>query len=189
MRLLLACLGFFCLTTTPLLAHHLPPGMEDVDEFDDDAAFMSGVRHALLSADHWLAALAVGAVVAMGATRAAKAASAACFLAGIVGGAAMGVQGIVVNASLGLLVAGMLVVMHWPNASARLSALKLAAIAMLAFWQGNQHGIAWPLDAGGGWYLAGMLCMTAGLVGCGAGIAWLALGIARPPHPASVTTH
>lgn len=187
--LLLVCLGLFCLTATPVLAHHLPPGMEDVDEFDDDVAFMAGTRHVLLGADHWLAALAVGAVAALGATRAAKTAPVACFLAGIIGGAAMGVQGVILNATLGLLVAGMLAAMNWPNARARLSVLKLAAVIMLALWQGNEHGIAWPLDTDVGWYVAGMLCMTSALVGCGAGLTRMALGIIRPPHPASVATH
>lgn len=186
---LLVCLALLCLGSSQLLAHHLPPGMEDVDEFDDDVAFMAGTRHVLLGADHWLAALAVGAVTAIGATRSSKTASAACFLFGTVAGAALGVQGVILDASLALLVTGLLAAMNWPNARARLSALKLAAITMLALWQGNDHGLAWPLDTDVGWYVSGMLGMTSVLVGCGAGLTKMALGMVRPPHPARVTTH
>lgn len=186
---LLVGFGLLCLGTTPLLAHHLPPGMEDVDEFEDDAAFMAGTRHVLLGSDHWLAALAVGAVAALGATRTAKVTPAACFLIGIAGGAALGLRGVILNASFALLVTGLLAALNWPNARSRLSALKLAAVTMLALWQGNEHGVAWPLDTDTGWYVTGMLCMTVALVGCGAGLTKMALGMIRPPHPVGVTTH
>ena len=44
------------------MAHHLPPGMEDVDEFAGEP-FTAALAHPFTGADHWLAALAVGLMV------------------------------------------------------------------------------------------------------------------------------
>ena len=44
------------------MAHHQPPGMEDVDEFADEP-FTAALTHPFTGADHWLAALAVGLMV------------------------------------------------------------------------------------------------------------------------------
>lgn len=47
------------------MAHHLPPGMEGVDEFADAPihSFTAALTHPFSGADHWLAALAVGLMV------------------------------------------------------------------------------------------------------------------------------
>ncbi len=44
------------------MAHHLPPGMEDVDEFAGEP-LRAALTHPFSGADHWLAALAVGLIV------------------------------------------------------------------------------------------------------------------------------
>lgn len=189
MRQLLAILGFFCITSTSLLAHHLPPGMEDVDEFDDHtAAFTAGIRHPLLGMDHMLFAMAVGVVATLGTTRAAKAAP-VFLMTAIIAGAASGLQGVVLHTFHCALVTGLLAVLIWPVVRSSRSALMLLLIAMLALWQGNQHGIAWPLVTGGVWYLAGLLAMTAALVLSGIAISRLASVMMRLQIPATVTTH
>ena len=44
------------------MAHHLPPGMEDVDEFADES-LTAVVAHPFTGVHHWFAALAVGLMV------------------------------------------------------------------------------------------------------------------------------
>ena len=50
----------FVLLAVPVFAHHLPPGMEEVDEFSDSASFLMGINHPLSGLDHLLAALLTG---------------------------------------------------------------------------------------------------------------------------------
>lgn len=186
---LLVCLGFFCLTASPLLAHHLPPGMEEVDEFDDNAAFMAGIRHTLLGADHWLFAVAVGVLAALGASRVTRIASATCFITGLLGGAAAGLQQVVLHPPHCALATGMFAVLIWPLIRSSRSALVLLLVAMFALGQGNDHGVAWPLDTGGGWYLAGLLFMAAALVAASAATTRLASSMIRVQLPARMATH
>ncbi len=51
--------------TVPLHAHHLPPGLEEVDEFDNAAAFQGGMVHAFSGSDHWLLAVLGGALLVL----------------------------------------------------------------------------------------------------------------------------
>ena len=49
----------FLLSVPAAMAHHLPPGLDEVDEFAENA-FMSALKHPITGLDHWLAALAIG---------------------------------------------------------------------------------------------------------------------------------
>lgn len=189
MRRLLACLGFLWLTSVPLLAHHLPPGMEDVDEFEDGMAFMAGLRHPLLGWDHWLFAVAVGVVAAWGASRFSRAAPVASLLLATMAGAACGLQRVILPVPACALGIAVLAVMISVRARSPGLTLSTLLITMLAFWQGDAHGMAWPLHTGGVWYLTGIGFMTAALAGCGLAVtrvASISLGLKRP---ASATSH
>lgn len=181
---LFATLLLFLLTAAPLHAHHLPPGMEDVDEFDDGAAFMAGLRHPLLGMDHWLFAIIIGAVAAAGMTRFARLSPAVSLLIGVIGGAALGLKGLVFPGALMPGIAVLMIVIVMPSSRMHWSVLKLLLIGMAAFWQGNQHGIAWPLESGGPGYVAGIVVATAALVFTGAALLRLASRVARLPRHA-----
>ncbi len=189
MRRLLACLGFLWLSSVPLLAHHLPPGMEDVDEFEDGMAFMAGIRHPLLGMDHWLFAVAVGVLAVLWKTCSTKISPLTCLLLAMIGGIASGLQGIILPAVSWALLTALLAVMTWSSASFRGEAMTLLGITMLALCQGNQHGIAWPLDAGSAWYGTGIVITTMVLACCGAVVADLAATPFRLKRPARVTSH
>ncbi len=50
------------LATGQAMAHHEPPGREEVDEFAGEP-FTAAFTHPLSGVDHWLAALVVGLIV------------------------------------------------------------------------------------------------------------------------------
>lgn len=186
---LLACLALFLLTAVPLHAHHLPPGMEDVDEFDDGTAFMTGLRHPLLGMDHWMFAIIIGAVAAAGMTRFNRLATLTALLTAMVIGAVLGLNGIVLTGPFMACLAALMIVLVMPSSTLHWSVLKLLLISLAAFWQGNQHGIAWPLEFGIEWYLVGLVVTTAALAFGGATLLRLASGTARLPRHARVTSH
>ena len=186
---LFASLLLFLITAVPLHAHHLPPGMEDVDEFEEGAAFMAGLRHPLLGTDHWLFAIAVGVAATVGVSRFARVCPVASLLAGVIGGATLGLSDVIFPSAL---MAGMAVLMavivmltsrmHW-------FVLKLILIGLVAFWQGNQHGIAWPLESGGVEFVVGLLVTTITLAFGGAALLRLAPRTARLARLSRVTSH
>lgn len=182
-------LFFVTVAPLPLHAHHLPPGMEDVDEFDDGAAFMAGLRHPLLGMDHWLFAMIIGAVAAAGMTRFARLSPFASLLAGVIGGAALGLKGLIFPGAFMIGMAALMTVLVMPNSRMHWAVLKLLLVGLAAFWQGNQHGIAWPLDYGGMSYVAGISTTTAWLAFTGAALQRLASRMARLPRPARVSSH
>ena len=186
---LLACLGMLWLTAAPVFAHHLPPGMEEVDEFEDSAAFMAGLRHPLLGMDHWVFAIVVGAAAAAGMTRFERHSPVCVFLLAMAIGAVLGLKEIIMP---GLFLAGMaalMTVLVMPDTRARWSLLKLLLICLVGLWQGNQHGIAWPLKAGAVGYLAGLLTTTAALILGGTSMPRLGSFITRLRCPARAAAH
>jgi urease accessory protein len=186
---LFASLLLFLITAVPLYAHHLPPGMEDVDEFDEGAAFMAGLRHPLLGMDHWLFAIIIGAVAAAGVTRFARFSPVTSLLIGVIGGAALGLNAVIVPGALMAGLAVLMIVIVMPSSRMHWSVLKLLLIGLGAFWQGNQHGIAWPLDSGGAWYVAGLIVSTTVLAISGAFLQRLTSNTVRLPRHARVTSH
>lgn len=171
----LAVVGLLFLTAVPLQAHHLPPGMEDVDEFEDGAAFMAGLQHPLLGLDHWMFAVAIGALAGVFARAGSSGGWQVSLLLGVLMGAMLGLKGMVLpglhfSSVLALLVPLMVVMLRQHLPGLALSSL----VALAAFWQGNQHGVAWPLEATSGFYLAGMMVMTALLSQSGGAMVWAA---------------
>ena len=60
--LLLRCVALPLWAAGQAMAHHLPPGMEDIDEFADEP-FTAAVTQPFTSVHYWFAALAVGLMV------------------------------------------------------------------------------------------------------------------------------
>jgi len=163
--------------------------MEDVDEFDDGMAFMAGIRHPLLGWDHWLFAVAVGVVAARGISRFSRSAPAASLLLATIAGAACGLQKVILPVqacAFGVTALALMVSVRARSPGLTLSTL---LITMLAFWQGDAHGMAWPLDTGGLWHLTGIVLMTAALAGCGWAVTKVASISLRLKRPAGVTSH
>lgn len=177
-RRLIACLAgvlLLCLTAAPLHAHHLPPGMEDVDEFEDGAAFMAGVRHPLLGMDHAFLAIAVGAMaVAVMRKRNSKNLVNA-LLAGTAAGAVLGVNDVVLPGSQFSSLMAYAVPVAVFVLKDRMSGWTRAGLVVLAaLLQGNEHGVAWPLESAAGIYMLGILATTTALVSAGYAVAWAA---------------
>jgi urease accessory protein len=172
----LACLGFIWLTSASLFAHHLPPSIEDVDEFESGVAFMAGLRHPLLGLEHLLSALSIGFITASGMMKGSRGSLAVALFAGITGGAVLGQQSIVLP-SLPLVI--MLPIMLLVFRERLPAKLGFILVGMAAIWQGNEHGIAWPLESGFMVYLTGMLMMTAGIATAGTALVWLVNNLRR----------
>lgn len=157
------------------LAHHLPPGMEDVDEFEDGAAFLAGLRHPLLGMDHWLFAVVVGALVGWVVSRG-RWVLPACFAGGLSAGMLLGLKGMLIAGSAWCapvaLLAGLALVAMRPRLPVAPQAGLVAAVAL---WQGNAHGLAWPVEAGGAGYGAGVVLASLLLAAGGATV----VGFAR----------
>ncbi|SKB01418.1 Hydrogenase/urease accessory protein HupE [Prosthecobacter debontii] len=161
------------LTALPLHAHHLPPGMEDIDEFEDGAAFMAGIRHFVSGADHWLFAVAIGAMaVTVMRRRNAKNLMVALALgAGV--GTALGVNQVMIpGASWSVFAAFLAPALVWCLKDSLSGWGKAGLVMLAAVWQGNQHGLAWPLDSASGFYTVGILSTLMVFVAGGYGLAW-----------------
>ncbi len=193
-RRLASCLAVFAvllLTALPLHAHHLPPGMEDLDEFEDGAAFMAGLRHPMLGLDHWLFAALVGAL-AVTAARGGRRPFALplTMLAAIAAGGLMGFSELRLPAlqfSQVLTLAVLALLILGKN---RLHpAVQFGLVGLAALYQGNDHGLAWPLDAASGAYLGGVVFTTLVLAQAGAAVtlaAQVLLPSRRTPAMASL---
>lgn len=143
----------------PAFAHHLPPGMEEVDEFTDHASFLMGFNHPLGGLDHLVAALLTGAVAARLASGGRLALSGA--VAALVAGGMAGAFGFVVPGGeaviLASVIAGGAAVFLKPGRWLPLATLMLV---VFQFWHGNVHTAEAPARAAGGLYAAGAAVAT-----------------------------
>lgn len=174
---MLAC----ALIPVEVFAHHLPPGMEDVDEFEDGAAFFAGLRHPFLGVDHWMFAVVVGALAALSSSRP-RWVFPMAFCGGLGMGLLSGLQGLFISGSawstpVAFSAAVVLLLMrkHIPLASGA------GLVAAVALWQGNAHGLAWPLDSAGFSYGLGTGIASMMLMGMGLAVVVLArrVGLSR----------
>ncbi len=156
-----ACLAF----AQQACAHHLPPGFEDVDEFDQ-AQMLIALRHPFTGLDHLLLALAMGWIAYLWSKRIGSALFAAfmgSMLAGLIlGRLGFGVPMLEEGLALSVIASG-LVLAYASKASPKV-AFTLAIIAGL--WHGNAHGVEMPGLAASMIYGAGLLLGTATLA-CG----------------------
>jgi urease accessory protein len=58
-------LAVLALSQASVHAHHLPPGFEEIDEFEHGHAMLSGFQHPMKGLDHCLALVAIGAVATL----------------------------------------------------------------------------------------------------------------------------
>lgn len=163
------------------MAHHLPPGMDDVDEFADEP-FTAALTHPLTGADHWLAALAVGLVVWSWGRKTGFQSTALFVLAMAagIGAGRTGVQlplmetGLAVSVILlGCVVAGA----KWFSSKA-----VLALAALTGAWHGIAHGLEMPAAAPTGLYALG-LTLTSGAIALCAGLLAPPITASRPALP------
>lgn len=161
----MASIALLLIVTAPLHAHHLPPGMEDIDEFEHSAALMAGLRHPTLGFDHWMVALAIGWVAA---------ASLRSRRVGLIAGAAfaagglMGTQGIVLlgcGYSFAIAVLALGAALAMQKRIPLLATLGLVGIAALL--PGNAHGIAWPIGSAAVSYVVGVMATSLALASVG----------------------
>ncbi len=163
-----ACLlGFFLVVALPVQAHHLPPELEDVDEFADEA-FKAGLRHPGRGIDHWLLAAVAGVLAAGAVRRNEMTLTAAAYLGGLSASALLpAVQTahwpVLVLASALLLAGGRLPV-PW----------RLTLLASAALLQGMEHATAWPWENVKWSYMSGVLTTSSGLFLAAAAVARLA---------------
>lgn len=167
-------------TVLPAYAHHLPLGMEDVDEFEDMAAFTAGLRHPFLGMDHWLFAVVAGALAGLGSMKKHVAVVGAVFTASLALGAWLGTADVILPD---------LALSSWMTLSAAVMVLVLSQklplsfqmvmLGVAALWQGNDHGVAWPVDAAAPAYLSGLVVTSVGLAAAGTLVVRAALSARR----------
>lgn len=152
------------LLAAPTFAHHLPPGMEEVDEFSDISSFLIGMNHPLSGMDHLLAALLTGVVASRFCKRHRTEVLAAAmggwlagsFLTQLPGGEAMLLMSVVAATAIAFL------------RSERTLMMTTGTLALFHVWHGSAHAVEAPLTTIRGCFIAGagmatLLIMTLGL--------------------------
>lgn len=149
------------------MAHHLPPGMEEVDEFAEPT-FADALAHPLGGADHWMAAVAVGLIAASWG-RKTGGRSAALFLAGMAGGMAAGRMGFQMPLMETALAASVLCLGAAVAGAQRVGARTMAGMAGLAgVLHGSAHGMEMPAAASSWSYGAGLILTSAAITAAAA---------------------
>lgn len=144
------------------IAHHLPPGMEEVDEFAEPA-FTAALTHPLSGADHWMAAVAVG-LIAGSWGRKTGLASAMMFLAGMAGGIAAGRVGFQMPLMESALAASVLCLGAAVAGAQHVGARTVAALSALAgVLHGTAHGVEMPAAISSWTYGAGLILTSAAI--------------------------
>lgn len=157
------------ISATSALAHHLPPGYEDVDEFDQ-AQMTSGFLHPFTGLDHLLLAFAVGCL-AFAAGKKAGMALASSFVGSMTLGMIAGRLGTslpMLEQGLALSVIGAGLLMVFAARHLRFSGVVFAVVAGL--WHGNAHGAEMSSSASALAYGSALLLGTMTLSAAGVGL-------------------
>jgi len=162
--------ALFLLMAVPAFAHHLPPGMEEVDEFADGASFLMGMNHPLSGMDHLLAALLTG-VVASRFGRGGQTVLLAAAMGGLLAGSLLAQLPAGEAMLLASVVAAVGIAFF---RSARALQLGAAVLVLFQVWHGNAHASEAPLTAVRGYFLAGAGMVTALTMILGLALALLA---------------
>jgi urease accessory protein len=165
---------------TSVQAHHLPPGFEEVDEFEHSHAMLSGLQHPLTGWDHCLALLAIGCAAVLSARK--PGLLPAMFFSALAVGGGLGAVGVALPeiplAAAALVAAGIAVSLR-----KRSTFLALAsATAAFGLWQGNAHAMLITLPQAMVGYAFGFMISSAALMAAGG---LLALGMQRLPSRAT----
>jgi urease accessory protein len=164
---------------TPAFAHHLPPGFEDVDEFDQ-ARMVSGFLHPFTGLDHLPLALSIGWLAFVSGTRRGGM-LAASFVGSLAVGMITGRLGFalpMLEQGLALSVVAGGVLLAYASRRSPSSVLALAALAGL--WHGNAHGAEMPAAAASIGHGAALLAGTAAILSAGIGLAALCVRREEP---------
>jgi urease accessory protein len=165
-------IGVHLVIASAALAHHLPPGFEDVDEFDQ-ARMVSGFLHPFTGVDHLLLALAVGCM-AFAAGRNFGSALMISFLGTLVAGMIAGRAGMALPLlEPGILLSVVLSGLMIACAAGRARYATLALAILSGLWHGNAHGGEMPGAASALPYGAALVASTALIVSAGVGLAAL----------------
>lgn len=143
-------------------AHHLPPGMEEVDEFGDET-FMTALKHPFTGIDHLLAALAIG-LIAYSWGKKVGLQSIGTFVAAMLGGLVLGRAGIdfpMMEQGLALSVVICGCVIAGARFIPKFAMLGLAALVGL--WHGCAHGLEMPVTVTPSLFAIGLCLGSAGI--------------------------
>ena len=169
--------------TLPASAHHLPPGLEEIDEFSDGASFLMGVNHPLSGWDHLAAALLIGVVAARLGPRGRLALPLAAIFAltgGMVLPALPAVEPVLILSVIGA------AVVAWLRRRAALQA-GAAGLVLFQIWHGNAHALETPVNAGRWMFLTGSAAGTMVSMALGLALALLAQRAIPSPQQAAQT--
>lgn len=147
------------------MAHHQPPGYEDVDEFEQAQMVSSGFLHPFTGLDHLLLAFAIGGLAFAAGKRAGVALASAFFgtmaLGMVTGRMGMNVPMLEQGLALSVIGAGLLMVF----ATQKWRAASVAFAVIAGVWHGNAHGAemaaATPALAYGSALILGTLTISA----------------------------
>lgn len=158
------------LTAGQAMAHHQPPGMEEVDEFAGEP-LTAALAHPLTGTDHWLAAVAVGLTVWSCGRKTGMLAGISFLLAmaaGIVSGRLTGAipvmeSGLAVSV---ILAGGVVAGGRWVSRQV----VQVFAVAA-GMWHGLAHGMEMPAAVPAGVYATGLVLGSGGIVLLAAAVA------------------
>ncbi len=163
------------------MAHHLPPSMEDVDEFAGEP-FTAALAHPWTGADHLLAAVAVGLLI-WSRGRKTGFQSTALFMAAMAAGMGAGRTGFQLPLmETGLAVSVILFGCVIAGARWFSSRTVLVLTALAGAWHGVAHGLEMPAAAPAGLYALG-LTLASGTIALTAGLLATQLPATRPALP------
>lgn len=159
---LLLIVTILTVATATGFAHHLPPGMEDVDEFTDNASFLMGFHHPLTGFDHLIVALLTGWLAARLTGWPCRALIPMAMLALAAGALAPALGFKLPSMEAALLASVVLSVVVISLQSS--GALRSGAVLLVLFqlWQGSAHTLEAPARVGMSFYIAGV-CTAAAL--------------------------
>lgn len=122
-------------------AHHLPPGFDEIDEFEHSHAMLSGLTHPMMGWDHCLALVAIGGVASLSFRK--KVVLPMAYVAGLLAGGWMTLQGMALP-QVPMLAAGVFVIAAAAMSFRKnvMGRLMTAATVFLGLAQGAQHA-AW----------------------------------------------
>ena len=180
-------LSFLLLAVTLLLifsplsasAHHLPPELEEVDEFAD-AAFQAGLRHPWQGLDHWLLAAVAGLLGAAAVRQRDRIWTGLVFVGSMTLGGCLPVWPL--PAWLMPLLAGGLLVAHFQLPRRWL----LLCLALSAGLQAQLHLAEWPWEAVRTSYGLGVLLSSTALFTVTALVARIARWQLVPTRPPAI---
>ena len=156
-------------------AHHLPPGFEEIDEFEHSHAMLAGLKHPLTGWDHCLALLVIGCAATLVARK--PGLLPAMFFSGLAVGGALGSAGLALPQMSFLAMAALIMAAGAIAIRKRTTFYLLAALtAAFGLCQGNSHALMLVLPQAMAGYAFGFVISSAALMLAGG---LLGLGLRR----------